>query len=108
MHEAFADRICGGMDRAVRELPFGPGMIVWTIDGYMFAAYTEAGEGVSLRISISDMIAGPGSWNGGWKSHMSGGWVLIPWRTRPEELRHRIAISYELVLADRNGHREEA
>jgi hypothetical protein len=43
MHEAFADRICSGMDRAVREQPFGPGMVVWTIDGHMFAAYTEAG-----------------------------------------------------------------
>jgi hypothetical protein len=43
MHEAFADRICSGMDRAQREQPFGPGMVVWTIDGHMFAAYTEAG-----------------------------------------------------------------
>jgi hypothetical protein len=45
MHEAFADRICSGMDRAQREQPFGPGMVVWTIDGHMFAAYTEAGTG---------------------------------------------------------------
>jgi hypothetical protein len=50
MHEAFADRICSGMDRAVREQPFGPGMVVWTIDGHMFAAYTEAGDGFSVRV----------------------------------------------------------
>jgi hypothetical protein len=50
MHEAFADRICSGMDRAVRQQPFGPGMVVWTIDGHMFAAYTEAGDGLSVRV----------------------------------------------------------
>jgi hypothetical protein len=36
--------------RAVREQPFGPGMVVWTIDGHMFAAYTEAGHGLSVRV----------------------------------------------------------
>jgi hypothetical protein len=25
--------------------PSDPGMVVWTIDGHMFAAYTEAGTG---------------------------------------------------------------
>jgi hypothetical protein len=34
---------------------------------------------------------------------MSGaGWVLIPWATPPEDLRRRIAASYDMVLADSN------
>jgi hypothetical protein len=104
MHEAFADRICSGMDGAVREQPFGPGMVVWTIDGHMFAAYTETGEGLSLRVpeAEADRLAA----NGQAASHtpLSGaGWVLIPWQTPPEELRRRIAASYGMVLADRNA-----
>jgi hypothetical protein len=110
MHEAFADRICSGMDRAVREQPFGPGMVVWTIDGYMFAAYTEAGGGLSVRVPKAEaqrMAA-----NGDAASHetpMSGaGWVLIPWATPPEDLRRRIAASYDMVRTDRNGVLPEA
>ena len=112
MHEAFADRICGGMDRAVREQPFGPGMVVWTIDGHMFAAYTEAGDGLSVRVTddVTDMVDGAQvSLDGAGQTTLSGaGWVLIPWQTRPEKLRRIIATSYDMVRADRNGHRDEA
>jgi hypothetical protein len=62
MHEAFADRICSGMDRAVREQPFGPGMVVWTIDGYMFAAYTEAGGGLSVRVPKAEVAEDGRQW----------------------------------------------
>jgi hypothetical protein len=104
MHEAFADRICSGMHRAVRQQPFGPGMVVWTIDGRMFAAYTEAGHGLSLR--VPEMEADEMAANGDAQSHTplsEVGWVLIPWQTQPEDLRRRIALSYEMVLADGNA-----
>jgi hypothetical protein len=40
---------------------------------------------------------------------MSGaGWVLIPWATPPEDLRRRIAASYDMVRTDRNGVLPEA
>ena len=98
MHEAFADRICSGMDRAVREQPFGPGMVVWTIEGHMFAAYTEAGDGLSLRVSAQTRIEATGT-----RHAVTGaGWVVVPWHTPPEDLRRRIAASYALVLSDRN------
>lgn len=106
MHEAFADRICGGMPRAVKEQPFGPGMIVWTIEGHMFAAYTEAGEGLSVRAAKDDdpgVIALTQFSNA--KLPATEGepdWVIIPWETRPEVLRQRIAASYDLVLSDKN------
>ena len=108
MHEAFADRICSGMDRAVREQPFGPGMIVWTVEGSMFAAYTEAGHGLSVRVQETTIIEAAVSENADDLSADPGaGWVLIPWQTRPEELRRHIAASYSMVLADRNGKTEE-
>ncbi|MFW5881895.1 MAG: MmcQ/YjbR family DNA-binding protein [Roseicyclus sp.] len=104
MHEAFADRICSTLEDAVRGEPFGPGMVVWTIGGRMFAAYTEPGEGLSIRVRHS--AAGLMLARGEAVSHpdLSGaGWVLIPWATPPEVLRHRIAVSYALVLSDGNG-----
>lgn len=105
MHEAFADRICSGMDRAVREQPFGPGMVVWTIDGHMFAAYTETGDGLSVRVSEPEAYALTVNGNADSHTPLTGaGWVLIPWQTPPEELRRRIATSYDLVLADGNAH----
>ena len=90
------------MERSVREQPFGPGMVVWTIDGHMFAAYTESGHGLSVRVAeaqtptAEDNADGPVQLPG-------AGWVVIPWETPPEVLRSRIAASYQLVLADRNG-----
>jgi predicted DNA-binding protein (MmcQ/YjbR family) len=106
MHEAFADRICRGLDETMRAEPFGPGMVVWTIRGRMFAAYTETGDGLSIRMRRADadaMLA-----NGQAVSHpdLSGsGWVLVPWATPPDELRRRIAVSYALVRADHDTHR---
>jgi len=103
MHEAFADRICGGFDRAIREQPFGPGMVVWTIDGHMFAAYTEAGEGLSLRVDGGDNIQVQSVGESAVSAPLfEAGWVLVPWQTQPEILRRRIAASYNMVLADKN------
>jgi hypothetical protein len=104
MHEAFADRICRGLDEAMREEPFGPGMVVWTIRGRMFAAYTETGQGLSVRVRLGDAGAMLARGDAVSRPDLSGaGWVLIPWATPPENLRRRIAVSYALVRADGNG-----
>jgi predicted DNA-binding protein (MmcQ/YjbR family) len=102
MHEAFADRICRTFLRAERAEPFGPGMVVWRVAGRMFAAYTETGHGLSLRVrDATGMLA-----RGEAVSHpdlSQAGWVLIPWETPPEVLERRIAVSYALVRADVAG-----
>lgn len=87
------------MEGAVREQPFGPGMIVWTIEGHMFAAYTEAGQGLSVR--VTDEAGRAAKLPPADAAATGEGWVLVPWQTPPEELRLHIAVSYRLVRADR-------
>ena len=83
-------------------MPFGPGTVIWKIHGHMFAAYTETGAGLSVRTSnmaralavIRQSVPASAPFLTG------GGWVLLPWETRPEELRLRLIESYNLVLRD--------
>ncbi len=99
MHERFADRFCASLPGAVRHEPFGPDMAVWKVAGYMFAAYTLEGQGLSLRasnaiaaqllISQGRAVSAP--------YLQGGGWVLFPWETTPDELRLHIRRSYDTV-----------
>jgi len=106
MHETFADRICRSLDGAVREEPFGPGMVVWTIAGHMFAAYTVPGQGVSVRVQNAEAAVLLARGAASSRPDLAGaGWVLIPWTTPPEVLHRHVAMSYGLVLRDGNGAR---
>jgi hypothetical protein len=71
-------------------------MVVWTIDGHMFAAYTEAGDGLSVRVPEAEADEDGRQWPRG-KPHAADGRGLgpDPLATPPEDLRRRIAASYE-------------
>lgn len=104
MNEAFADRICRELPGARREQPFGPDTVVWTVDGHMFAAYTEDGHGVSLRVAQTVAVRMVDEGRASSPPWLAGeGWVLLPWDTRPEELRRRIEASHILVRTDHNA-----
>jgi predicted DNA-binding protein (MmcQ/YjbR family) len=105
MHQDFADRVCHGLDGTERQEPFGPGTVVWTVAGHMFAAYTEDGHGLSLRLECGHATRLVEEGRASSPPWLTGeGWVMIPWEmTHPEELRRRIEASYGLVRMDRNA-----
>ncbi|MCU4653604.1 MmcQ/YjbR family DNA-binding protein [Roseibacterium sp. SDUM158016] len=104
MHQAFADRICRSLANAMREQPFGPDTVVWTVSGHMFAAYTTHGHGLSLRMDAFAAYRLVDQGRATAPPELSGeGWVLLPWETPPEELRIHIEASYLLVRSDGNG-----
>lgn len=105
MHEDFANRICAGLPGAKRTEPFGPGTVIWIIDDHMFAAYTEDGEGLSIRTTgrlVADKLVREGRAVSAVELQ-GDGWVLLPWTTPPEELRERIERSFRLVQQDGNS-----
>jgi hypothetical protein len=104
MQETLADHICRQLDGSERHEPFGPGTVVWTVRGHMFAAYIVDGEGVSLRLDCAQalrLVAEGRADAPPWLRQE--GWVTLPWDTHPEELRRRILGSYGLVRLDRNS-----
>lgn len=106
MHAEFVDRICDRLPGAERTEPFGPGTVVWTVEGHMFAAYTEGSGGLSLRTggaAMADKLVGEGRALSA-PDLRGGGWVTLPWLTTPpEELRQRIERSFRLVARDGNS-----
>ncbi|NKX46165.1 MmcQ/YjbR family DNA-binding protein [Roseicyclus persicicus] len=102
MRHEFIDRHCRALPRAERDQPFGPDTVVWKINGHMFAAYTETGEGLSVRVTnMARALAVIRRSRPASAPYLSGGgWVLLPWETSPEELRLRLIESYNLVRRD--------
>lgn len=105
MREAFVDIYCKGLLGTERTTPFGEEAVIWTVHGHMFAAYTVNGEGLSLR--IGDKVTAHklvGQRRAKTSHYLTGtGWVLLPWDTKPSELRDWLGKSYRLVLSDGNN-----
>ncbi|MBF9032348.1 hypothetical protein HKCCE3408_18265 [Rhodobacterales bacterium HKCCE3408] len=102
MSAEFADRICRSLPGAVAERPFGPDMLVWTVGGRMFAAYTEGGKGISVTCgdgpTAQRLVQQKRAESAPYLKR--GGWVLFPWMTTPQdELRDWIEASYSRVRA---------
>ena len=106
MQTEFVDRHCRALDGAERDQPFGPGTVVWKIHGHMFAAYTDPGEGLSVRTSnLARALAVIRRSRPASAPYLTGGgWVVLPWETPPEELRLRLIESYNLVRRDHPRH----
>ena len=101
MHQSFAYRVCRALADTERQQPFGPDTVVWTVEGHMFAAYTENGHGVSLRMDylVAARMVDEGRADSP-PALTDAGWVLVPRETPPEELQRRIVASYRLVRTD--------
>ena len=88
MHQVFADKHCGRLPEAERVQPFGPDMVVWRVRGRMFAAYTDDGAGLSVRLPTA---------SGAVRTQIDADWAVLPWETPIDELRRRIDDSYRMV-----------
>ena len=76
----------------------GPGHDAWKVGGKMFASIGAKTLGVSVKtdsIETARMLIDVGV---GLKApYFHRSWVLLPFETDEDELRHRIAKSYEII-----------
>jgi predicted DNA-binding protein (MmcQ/YjbR family) len=76
----------------------GQGHDAWKIGGKMFASIGAVTPGVSLKtnsVETSQMLIDVGVGKKAPYFHRS--WVLLPFETDEEELRHRLTGSYEII-----------
>lgn len=96
MREDAVDRYCATLPGAAPSAPFGDDIRVWCVAGHMFAAFAIGGEGVSVHSGDAERLIETG------QAHTvpylrRWGWVLLPWRTKDDQLRARISASYHAV-----------
>ncbi len=80
--------------------PWGGGHDAWKVGGKMFACIGTANDGVSVKtpdIETAQMLIDAGIGTKAPYFHRS--WIRLPWDTDPEEMRHRLTASYDIVRA---------
>ena len=92
--------ICDLLPGAEVSDPWGGGHDAWKVGGKMFALIGAVQEGVSVKcrdIETAEMLKDAGVARDVKYLHKS--WVRLPEDTEPDELRHRLLASYDLVRA---------
>ncbi|MEM9796829.1 MAG: MmcQ/YjbR family DNA-binding protein [Pseudomonadota bacterium] len=101
MTRAEIDAICAALPGATEAHP--PELVSWKVGGKMFACFGGDGEmnGVSVKTDSTEtaaMLIDAGAAIRAPYFHRS--WVRLPFETTdPDEARHRLAVSYDLVRA---------
>ena len=101
MSEGFRDRvgeICAPLPGAECSDPWGGGHDAWKVGGKMFACIGAVQPGVSVKtdaIETAEMLIEAGV--GARAPYFHRSWILLPEASEPDELRHRIHASYDLV-----------
>jgi predicted DNA-binding protein (MmcQ/YjbR family) len=92
--------ICRRLPGAEVSDPWGGGHDAWKVGGKMFACIGAVTEGVAVKcdsVETAEMLKDAGIGRHAPYFHRS--WMLLPESTAPDELAHRIAVSYDLVRA---------
>lgn len=103
MSEDFRRRVasvCHPLPGAEVSDPWGGGHDAWKVGGKMFALIGAVIEGVAVKcpdIETAEMLKDTGIGENAPYLHKS--WVRLPEDTEPDELRHRLLSSYDLVRA---------
>ncbi|WP_309568146.1 MmcQ/YjbR family DNA-binding protein [Psychromarinibacter sediminicola] len=90
--------ICAGMPGAEVSDPWGGGHDAWKVGGKMFACIGTKTPGIAVKtdsVETAQMLIDAGIGTRAPYFHRS--WLLIPWDTAPDEVRHRIETSYRLI-----------
>ena len=98
MTRQIVNRICTTFPGAEVSDPWGGGHDAWKVGGKMFACIGTADTGVSVKtadIETAQMLIDADVGLRAPYFHRS--WILIPWGGDPDELRHRLASSYDTV-----------
>ena len=92
--------ICRTFPGAAASDPWGGGHDAWKVGGKMFACIGSTLPGVSVKtdsIETAEMLIDAGVGTKAPYFHRS--WVLLPFETTDDELRHRLRQSYQIVRA---------
>lgn len=92
------NKICAAFPGAEVSDPWGGGHDAWKVGGKMFATIGAVTPGVSVKtdsIETAEMLIETGV--GAKAPYFHRSWVLLPFDTPEDELRHRLAESYRLV-----------
>lgn len=92
--------ICKAFPGAEVSDPWGGGHDAWKVGGKMFACVGAVMQGVSVKtdsIETAEMLIGAGV--GAKAPYFHRSWVLLPFDSAPDELRHRLEASYRIVRA---------
>lgn len=98
MNRKTINDICATFPGAEVSDPWGGGHDAWKVGGKMFASLGAVLPGVSVKtdsIETAEMLIETGIGIKAPYFHRS--WVLLPFETPEDELRHRLAESYRLV-----------
>lgn len=100
MSRESVNAICTDLPGAELSDPWGGGHDAWKVGGKMFACIGTMNIGVSVKtpdIETAQMLIDAGVGERAPYFHRS--WVLLPWGTDEDELRHRLISSYDVVRA---------
>ena len=92
------NEICAAMPGATRDDLLGPGHDSWKVGGKLFASIGAESPTVSVKtdgVETAQMLIDAGAAQRARYFHRS--WVAVPMDADPEELRHRIGVSYDLI-----------
>ena len=92
------DQICVGFKGAVAAAP-STELDSWKVGGKMFATFGERINGVCVKtdsVETAAMLIDAGAATKAPYFHRS--WVLVSFDNAEDELRHRIAVSYDIIF----------
>lgn len=90
--------LCAQFPGAEVSDPWGGGHDAWKVGGKMFASIGAVTPGVSVKtdsIETAQMLIDAGV--GVKAPYFHRSWILLPFETEDDELRHRLTESYRLV-----------
>jgi len=94
----FVNSICKKFPGAEVSDPWGGGHDAWKVGGKMFACIGASTPGVSVKtdsIETAQMLIDV---EVGVKApYFHRSWVLLPWATERDEVRHRLIQSYKII-----------
>ena len=90
--------ICKAFPGAEVSDPWGGGHDAWKVGGKMFAVIGSVLPGVSVKtpdVETAQMLIDAGI--GQKARYLHASWVLLPWSTPEDELRHRLETAYDTI-----------
>lgn len=98
MSRNIVTEICARFPGAELSDPWGGGHAAWKVGGKIFASIGARTPGVSVKTPDAEtarMLIEAGIGQRAPYFHRS--WILLPWGTAEDELRHRLEVAYDTV-----------